>query len=344
MSESGDYSPAPYWSGHDFEETKRAYTKKVDRSYAEVRERSSKSSSSKSSRLDVKIPKKLTCKTEAALIVVIDVTGSMGEWPATIFSKLPYLEHELKVYLGDDSSVSFCAMGDAYCDDYPLQPKKFYKGKGMATALNEIIHEGGGGVGLEESYDLPALYYLKNAEFPNAIRKPIMVFIGDEGLYSFVKPAHAEEFAKYKFEKDERMGPPKLFSELNKKFSVYHVRKPYSNSRSNQNSEHDEKITRQWSKLIGADRIITLPEPERVVDVLFGILGNETGQFDYFEKELKERQGKDKNGDHKINVVLNSLHSIHHSLDEDLKDEKSIPLRGDDTSDSVSRSMTLDFH
>lgn len=93
MSEAGDYTPAPCWSGHNFKSARRAYDDVVDRSYNDA-------VSKGVDRGDL-VPDSLTTDCEAPLVIVCDVTGSMGEWPATIFSKLPYLEFEAKEYLGE---------------------------------------------------------------------------------------------------------------------------------------------------------------------------------------------------------------------------------------------------
>lgn len=301
MAESGDYTPAPHWGGYDFASAKRAYTDKVVARGAV---------DPASIGLDVRslAPDKLVCDAEAPLILACDVTGSMGTWPATIFSKLPYLEHEGKEYLGEDMQICFAAIGDSHGDKYPLQVRPFVEGKELKTELEKLIIEGGGGGSSEESYDLGALYFARNCECPNAIRKPILVFIGDEGIYSVTEQDHAEKYAKVK--SSERIHPKVVFEELKKKFAVYVVRKPY-NCDSNSPSAAETRINNQWCEFLGEDHVVSLPEADRVVDVLFGILAKETGRIDYFRKELEERQGKDTGGAVKIAVVLKSLHSVH---------------------------------
>lgn len=297
MAESSDYSPAPYWSGYSGATARKAYT---DNNIAK----------GTAAAIGVKptslIPDKLICKAENPVVIACDVTGSMGEWIATIFSKLPYLEHEGKVYLGDDMEISFAAIGDVFNDRYPLQVQPFSSGISMKESLEKLVHEKGGGGTSEESYDLAAMYYANNAEFPNSIRKPIMIIIGDEGVYSFIAKDHAETWAKVSLQ--DRMEVKELFALLRKKYNVWIVRKPYM-STTNYPSSAETRIQSQWCELLGDDHVVSLPEADRVVDVIFGILAQETGKNDYFEKELKERQGKDVDGAHKINVVLNSLHN-----------------------------------
>ena len=49
------------------------------------------------------------------LIVAVDVTGSMSNWPFEIFDRLPLLFNTLSQYR-EGLEVSFVAIGDAGCD------------------------------------------------------------------------------------------------------------------------------------------------------------------------------------------------------------------------------------
>lgn len=311
MAESGDYTPAPHWSGYDFASARRAYKDNVIA-------RGSVDPASIGLVASELAPESLTSESESPFVLICDVTGSMGTWPGVIFSKLPYLEHEGKEYLGEDMEICFAAVGDAHGDSYPLQVRPFVKGADLKTQLEKLIIEGKGGGTSQESYDLAALYFAKNMKFPNAIRKPIVVFIGDEGIYSVTEAEYAERYAKVKG--GERFDPRTVFEELKKKCAVYVVRKPY-NCDSNSPSEAEKSIQKQWCEFLGDDHVVSLPEADRVVDVLFGILAKETGRIDYFRKELEDRQGKDKGGDKKIEVVLKSLRSVH----EPAKSLKKLP-------------------
>ena len=302
MAESEDYTPAPHWGGYDFASARRAYTDNVVA-------RGSINPTTIGIDPSNLVPDRLTSNAECPFIIVTDVTGSMGDWPATIFSKLPYLEHEGKEYLGQDMEICFAAIGDhTQADKYPLQVRPFVTGTGMKDALEKLIHEKGGGGDNEESYELAAAYFSENCECPKSIRKPLMIFIGDEGIHNALNADDAKKFCK--IETKSILSPKELFSKLRQKFEVYIVRKPYQVSAAQSSSSANDRIQQQWEGLLGADHVISLPEASRVVDVIFGILGEYTGRFDDFVKELRERQGKDKDGDHKINVVLASLKSI----------------------------------
>lgn len=304
MSESGDYSPAEHWSGYDFATARRTYDDHVRTSYTAAVKANVIAESL--------VEDELVCESESPIVIACDVTGSMGDWPATIFSKLPYLEHEGKEYLGQDMQISFCAIGDAFSDKYPLQVQPFVDGDKLEASLKKLVIEGGGGCTSQESYDFSALYYSRNCKFPNAIKKPIFIFIGDEGLYSFIDKEKAENIVKVKFDDDDdkKINIESVFKTLKSKFNVYIIRKPY-NTNSNTPSEADTRIQNQWTELLGEDHVVSLPQADRVVDVIFGILAKETGRIEYFEQELSDRQLKDKDGKEKVDIVMRSLHTMH---------------------------------
>ncbi len=316
MSESSDYDPGP-WTGYDFRSARASYDAYAGRSYDVA-------VSKKVAKTDL-IPEKIETKSSAPLVIACDVTGSMGEWPATIFSKLPYLDLEGQEYLGEDMEISFAAVGDVFSDKYPLQVRPFGRGKDLEARLKELIVEGNGGGQTCESYDIAAYYYAHNVEMPNAI-KPIFIFIGDEGLYDFLDKNSAETLC---FGTDvKRITVEQVIRELQNKFAVYLVRKPYgSTSESNAHESVNFKIQSQWEKLLGEDHVCILPDASRVVDVIFGILARETGRVDYFKDEIKGRQKPEQ-----VDVVMKSLVTIHKI------DKKSVKkIEGPKTSKSITR-------
>lgn len=308
MSESGDYDPGP-WRGHDFGSARKRYDVHVGRSYDDAR----------SSNKDISelVEKSLETNSESPLVIACDVTGSMGEWPATMFSKLPYLELEGKEYLGDDMEISFAAVGDVYSDDYALQVRKFTKGTELKEKLEELVIEGGGGGQTMESYDLCALYYSRKVKMPKAI-KPIFIFIGDEGCYDSIDRESAKTYAG--IELKERLPTKQVMKDLQSKYSVYLIRKPYDNGYGDSMSSTDKKLYKEWADMLGEDHISILPDPNRVVDVIFGILAKETQRLEYFKEEITERQ---KPG--QVKTVMKALKTIHKPLPK--KSLKKLPMR-----------------
>lgn len=310
MAETSDYDPGD-WKGYDFKSARAVYDAHVGRSYSDA----------KSNKVDPStlLPSEVETESASPLVIVTDHTGSMGNWTATIFSKLPYLDLEGKEYLGDNMEVCFAAIGDINSDDYAFQVRPFTSGKDLDAELKKLVIEGKGGSNYVESYDVAAAYFAHNCKMPKGIN-PILIFIGDEGLYANLNVEDAEKWASLKVQK--RLELHEIFAELKKKFSVYLIRKPYGSGYVNGGdtlSPRDQAIEKQWNELLGADHVVMLSDAGRVVDVIFGILAKETGRVDYFHKELKDRQRPDQ-----VKVVLKSLVSIH----EPAKSLKKLPAHG----------------
>ena len=165
MSESSDYTPGA-WAGHDFGTARKKYDRHVGRSYGDAQ--------AKKVTATKLVPATVKTESPTPLVIWVDVTGSMGAWPATIFSKLPYLDHEIRTeYLGADAEVCFGAVGDAHSDKYPVQVQPFTSGTDMKKKLEQLVIEGNGGGQVKESYELAALYTLHNIETPKAVDKPV---------------------------------------------------------------------------------------------------------------------------------------------------------------------------
>lgn len=308
MSESADFDPG-YWRGHDFGAARKHYDAYAGRSYDDAKVEGK-------SQEDV-LPVSLSTDSPNPLVILCDVTGSMGEWPATIFSKLPYLELEGQEYLGKNMEICFGAVGDAYSDEYPLQARSFTKGLDLKAKLKELIIEGHGGGQLSETYEIAALYFARNVNMPKAIN-PICIFIGDEAPYDFADEGRAKRFAHVNLQKS-RMSTREIFDELKRKFSVYLIRKPYNVSSGDTMSGDDKKIYGKWLDLLDEDHIAILPEAARVVDVIFGILAKETSRIEYFREELEDRQKPEQ-----VKTVYKSLATIHAIGDNN---KKALPGR-----------------
>lgn len=296
MAESSDYSPG-VWKGHDFKSAKRAYADVIDRGYGDA--------VAAGKDTDDVLPDSIVCNATSTLTIVVDVTGSMGSWPQTIFSKLPYLEHEAKEYLGEDTEIGFGAVGDANSDKYPVQAVPYSKGLDLKDQLAKIIVEGKGGSNESESYELTSLYYARNVDMPKATH-PILIMIGDENYYDVINPDQAKRYAKTVI--PQRVLAEEVFDELKSKYTVYLIRKCYGYGGPNSRNATDQRIQDRWVKIFGEDHVVDLPDPERVVDVIFGILAKETGRIPYFQMELEERQKDDPK---KIETVYKSLATVH---------------------------------
>ncbi|MBI3632932.1 MAG: hypothetical protein HY226_01420 [Candidatus Vogelbacteria bacterium] len=278
MSEGSDYDPGP-WRGNDFSSARKSYEKRIGRSYADA--------ITKNKTQKDLLESCVSTQCSSPLIIAADHTGSMGKWIAQIFGKLGYLANEVKTYLGDDMQISFCAVGDAFSDSYPLQVRPFTGGLDLQSRLNELVIERGGGNNKGESYELAALYYANKFSSPMALRKPVIVFICDDVPHDLVDRSQAKNIAGVNL--SYNMSARDVFSELKSKFSVYVILKP-PKAKASMEDARNRKVYSRWVELLDEKHIKVLPVAERVADVIFGILAEDTDKNDEFIEDMEIRQ------------------------------------------------------
>lgn len=240
-------------------------------------------------------------RTEALypIIVGIDTTGSMEEWPAIFFEKLPLLYREAVKYL-PGCEISFQAINDFPADgaDVALQPAPFGKGPQLDELIGQLYPYGGGGGQVMESYEIFAAYN-SFLQAPQAIIKPIAIILGDEAPFPEVP---GPVCAHYGLSRGEAISSRVAFEKLHQACDVFLVRKPYYTT-----VQEDKPIIDTWKRigLMPGERILGIQDPRRVVDVILGVLGILTGKVATFETELVARQE-----DSQVQEVLNSLHRL----------------------------------
>jgi hypothetical protein len=240
------------------------------------------------SRLPPPLNKIMLTKAKLPIVIAVDVTGSMKEYPKMIFEKLCILYNETVYFLPDklkDSfEISFCAVGDAYSDAYPIQVTDFASKADLDKNLSLLFPEGGGGGQARESYELMAYYYAYRCQLANGGKKPrpMFFFIGDENFYNRVNRSQIMEY----------IGDPPatdlittdVFNELKKKFDTYMLRIPYDDA------AEEAEINASWQSALGKDRVIMLKDPRRVVDTILGLIAANVENFGLFKKRIQIRQ------------------------------------------------------
>src|ERR1700760_872648 len=127
-----------------------------------------------------------------AIAVLFDVNGSMGSVPRNPPRQPPQLLGLLKDGgYARDPQLMFGAIGDATCDQAPLQVGQFESDNRMDGDLERILLEGGGGGQKTESYEL-AMYFMARHTSIDCLekrgRRGYLFIIGDEMPYPAVKP------------------------------------------------------------------------------------------------------------------------------------------------------------
>lgn len=227
--------------------------------------------------------KVLESKTKHPVIVVLDVTGSNIDFARLVYDKMPmfYGQIEQQGYL-DDFDVSFCAVGDAYVDDYPLQVGNFSKGIALDSILEKIVLEGGGGGQRMESYELAAYYLYKNTKFiPGS--EPIIFFLGDEAPYPRLNVQQARRFGA---ECNENGVEP--FGLLRKKVNdnVFLLLSKYDGR------NFQSEITNSWVNLLAPEHVIKVKEEKSVVDLMLGIIAmvSMSRTLESYKDDMRDRE------------------------------------------------------
>lgn len=197
-----------------------------------------------------------------------------------------------------DPSISFCAIGDATCDDAPLQVTDFGQGVQIDQLIKKIYLEGGGGGGSDESYELSAYFYLKHCTL-SFTELPFFFVTGDEHFYSAILP----KFTKEVFDiQEDKLNSKELWKELCKKFNVFHLHKPYFQA------DEDKEIINQWKVALGENRILPVNTPKACIDVILGVIALVSGArtlAEYLE-DMRDR-GQTEERIEEVKIALKGL-------------------------------------
>jgi len=222
-----------------------------------------------------------------AIILALDVTGSMGSIPQFIVGKgLPHFMDSIIKGGVLDPQVLFTAIGDHECDNAPLQVGQFESSDELLDHwLTKLYIEGNGGGNDGESY-LLAWYF---AAYHTAIdcmekrnQKGFLFTIGDEPtLREVPKRSLKQIMGKGQY---ENFSSTDLLSKAKEKYHVFHLHlKQGSNGES-------QEVMDGWKQLMG-DNLIIIDRKEEVSDVMSSTIVDLIG--------LKKLSGKPINGKNK---------------------------------------------
>ncbi|HEY7125317.1 MAG TPA: hypothetical protein VH540_15290 [Ktedonobacterales bacterium] len=210
-----------------------------------------------------------------AIVVFFDVTGSMLSIPVTLQKKLPELLGLLlrKGYV-DHPQIMFGAIGDATCDQVPLQVGQFESDNRMDENLENIVLEGGGGGQKRESYEL-AMYFVSEHTaidcWEKRGHKGYLFMIGDEMAYPAVSRAHANKLIGDGLEKD--MPLKEMLSRLRKCYEVFYIL-PKSASHGG-----DKEVLAFWRQLLG-ENVLEIDDEAAVCETIALTIGIREGRID----------------------------------------------------------------
>ncbi|WP_205849761.1 hypothetical protein [Nakamurella flava] len=200
--------------------------------------------------------------------VLFDVTGSMGQVPRILQTKLGKL-HGLIQRKGyaRDPQILFGGIGDADTDRVPLQVGQFESDNRMDEQLRTIFLEGGGGGQKSESYELAAYFmarHIRTDAWEKRQRKGYLFIIGDE----FNKPRLAARHIRRVIGDDVRLdvSVESVYRELSRQWNVFFILPRQSAY------FDDPAIIDHWRKLLGQNAM-KLDDPAAVCELIALTIG-----------------------------------------------------------------------
>lgn len=232
--------------------------------------------------MQIVTPKKnIVSQSPNPLVVAVDVTGSMQTWPAEIFDRLPLLFNTLASYR-PDLEVSFMAIGDAGCDQWPMQVTDFAKGFDLEERLKALVGEGGGG-DEPESYGMLAYYIRHHVRVPQA-QRPFLIVFGDATMHKRVPCKQLRHYLGDESVQDA--DALTLWQEVSLDWNTWFLRRP--------SGRPGDAVEKQWSEAIGAQQVVLMEDEQRAVDYAMGLIARSWGFFGDFQQNMRARQDDDK--------------------------------------------------
>ena len=201
-----------------------------------------------------------------AIIVALDVTGSMGMLAETLVRKGvgTLVEEIIARKPVTDPHLMIMGVGDAEYDDAPLQVTQFQTDILIAKQLENIYIEHGGGGNNHESYTLPWYFAAEHTVidcYEKRKRRGYLFTVGDEELPSKLKAAHVLEFLG-DGQRDD-MDTRDLLALVSQRYEVFHlVVTEGSYARS-----HLDRVMSSWTAVLG-QRVLPLRDHTKLAEVI----------------------------------------------------------------------------
>ena len=203
-----------------------------------------------------------------AIAVLFDVTGSMGNVPRVLQTKLGSLMRVLiqKGFV-EHPQILFGAVGDAYCDRVPLQIGQFESGLEMDDDLGKIYLEGGGGGQTFETYELGVYFVARHTAIDcheKRGHKGYLFTIGDEKPYDVVRRQQVAEHIGDKLERD--IPVKQIVRELETRYEYFHI------IPANTSHGASADVQGRWRELLG-ERVLLLDDETAVCETIALAIG-----------------------------------------------------------------------
>jgi len=210
------------------------------------------------------------------IIVAIDVTGSMGIIADTLARKgLGTLFTELlEGKAAKDPHLMFMAIGDANCDQAPLQVSQFEADNRIVEQLTQIWIEHGGGGNTFESYNLPWYFASEHTEHDSLIKRGkrgYLFTVGDEQAPNALTKDQIERFIGDKPER--QVSSEEMLRDAQRKYEVFHV----VIAEGDHARSHADAVRQSWADMIG-QRMIWLKDHTKLAETVVSAIAIAEGQ------------------------------------------------------------------
>lgn len=202
-----------------------------------------------------------------AIIVGIDVTGSMGMIADSLAREgLGILFEEiLDRKPVSDPHLMFMAIGDAYCDQFPLQVSQFEADNVIVDQLTQIYLEKGGGGNSFESYDLPWYFAAQHTSidcFEKRGKKGYIFTVGDENAPPGIT---ADQIVKiFGDQASKGFTSTELYAMASKMYNVFHIIVEQGNGCSYGDLTN---VVASWEKVVG-QKLLRLSDYTKLSEVI----------------------------------------------------------------------------
>jgi hypothetical protein len=202
------------------------------------------------------------------LIVALDVTGSMGILADTIARKglgvlfNDVIDHEPIT----DPQIMFMGIGDARCDQSPLQVSQFESDNRVVEQLTKLYLEHGGGGNAGESYDLSWYFAARHTEHDSHVKRGkrgYLFTVGDEPAPPGLTVDQIAEFIGDKIEVN--LTAKELLNEAQRTYNVFHIVVEEGGGKSYPNT------LGSWTDLLD-ERVIRLPDHTQLGETIVAAL------------------------------------------------------------------------
>jgi hypothetical protein len=235
-----------------------------------------------------------------AIIVALDVTGSMGdvankiaiEGLGTLFGEI------LSRKPISDPHMMFMAVGDVFSDEAPLQVSQFEADNRILEQLRDIYVEGNGGGNQSESYTFPWYFAAMHTSidcFEKRKKKGYLFTLGDEKCPPTLPASKIEEFLGENPERD--FTAAELLAMVEKSYHVFHIVIEEGSFARN----HHPEVMKSWRDILG-QRVISLSDYTKLAEVIVSTI-------QVVEGEDKATVAKSWSGDTSL-VVSNAIKDL----------------------------------